>query len=250
MKILAIETATARQSVAVLDGTSVISRADHDAAGAHVKTLVPTIDRLLQESSLALRDFGGLAVSIGPGSFTGLRVGLATALAFRLVTGLPIVPVPTLEGLAWNLMDCPLPICSVLKARTGEVYWGLYRWEHQPARRLQQLLTERVTPPSAMAESLAEPTVMVGDGWTAYRVAILAEAQGTKLVGAAPDVMLPSAVSIALAAQVRLARGEIAGPVLVPFYVQRPDAEVAQKPRKTLGRRLAAGRARVRTKLR
>ncbi|MCA1838316.1 MAG: hypothetical protein LC674_06050, partial [Actinobacteria bacterium] len=148
------------------------------------------------------------------------------------------------------LMDSALPICPILKARTGEVYWGLYRWEHHRAQRLQQLLAERVTAPSVIAEAVTKPTVIVGDGWAPYRAAILAEARGIKVVEAAPEAMLPSAVSIARAAQVRLARGEIAGPVLVPFYVQRPDAEVAQKPRKTLGRRLEAGRPKVGAKLR
>lgn len=245
MKILALETATSRQSVAVIDGASVIRRADHDAGGAHVKSLVPTIDRLLQESHLTLRDLDGLAVSIGPGSFTGLRVGVATALAFRLVAGLPIVAVPTLEGLAWNLTDSSNPICPMLKARTGEVYWALYRWEPHPVQFLQQLLVERVTPPSAIAEALTEPTVMLGDGWSAHRDAILGQAREVRLIDAKTEAMWPSAVSIARAATVRLARGEVAGRVLVPLYVQRPDAELAQKPRNVLGRRRRAGGRRL-----
>src|SRR5215831_11130885 len=103
MKVLAVETATSWQSVAVLDDSRVLARYDQDAAGSHAKLLLPTIDRLLHETSLTLKQLDGLAVSIGPGSFTGLRVGLATLLGFRTITGLPMAIVPTLEGLAWNL---------------------------------------------------------------------------------------------------------------------------------------------------
>ena len=80
MRILAVETATAWQSVAVVDGDRVMARADDDAAGAHARMLVPAIDRVLTSCGMALPDLDGLAVSIGPGSFTGLRVGLATMM--------------------------------------------------------------------------------------------------------------------------------------------------------------------------
>jgi tRNA threonylcarbamoyladenosine biosynthesis protein TsaB len=232
MKVLAIETATSRQSVAILDGERVLAQADQDADGAHVKLLVPTIDRLLADCGLSLRDLNGLAVSIGPGSFTGLRVGLATALAFRLVTGLPIAAVPTLEGLAWNVRETMDPICPILKARTGEVYWALYRWvEKGDGRHLLQLSAERVSPPSSVGAALVTPTLMLGDGWLAHREDILGQvpAGRNSLSGASPQAMLPSAVSIALAGQARLAHGEVAGPELIPLYVQRPDAELREK---------------------
>src|SRR5690242_7052400 len=102
MKILAIETATAWQCVALLDGERVVGRRDQDAAGSHARLLLPAIDRLLSEAGLRPAQLDGLVVSIGPGSFTGLRVGLATALGIRTIAGLPLVAVPTLEGMAWN----------------------------------------------------------------------------------------------------------------------------------------------------
>src|SRR4029078_296602 len=146
MKILAVETATAWQSVALLDGERVIARHhqdaagshaqlalpalerviarhDQDAAGPHAKLLLPAIDRLFSESGCLPAQLDGLVVSIGPGSFTGLRVGLSTVLGIRTITQLPLVLVPTLEGMAWNLCDVELPLCPVINSRRGEVYW-------------------------------------------------------------------------------------------------------------------------------
>jgi tRNA threonylcarbamoyladenosine biosynthesis protein TsaB len=248
MRILAIETATSRQSVAILDGERVVAQADQEAGGAHVKLLVPTIDRLLDSRGLSLRDLDGLAVSIGPGSFTGLRVGLATALAFRLVTGLPIVTVPTLEGLAWNVRDREGPICPILKARTGEVYSALYRWtKNEGGRYIQRLSAERVSPPSSVGEALVIPTMVLGDGWLAHREEILAHVPASrKSISEAPEhAMFPSAVSIALASQARLARGDLAGVVVVPLYVQRPAAELPKKSGEKGSRSRPAGGARA-----
>src|SRR5688572_16332853 len=101
--LLAIETATAWQSVALLQDEEVLGLTEQDARGSHARSLMGAIDRLLRETNFALKDVQGLAVSIGPGSFTGLRVGLATMLGFRAVLGTPVIPVPTLEAMAWNL---------------------------------------------------------------------------------------------------------------------------------------------------
>src|SRR5207244_11681605 len=113
VKVLAGETPTRGHRVAVLDGRRVVARADRDAEGAHAKWLVPTIDRVLASGGVTLADLKGLAVSIGPGSFTGLRVGLATMMGLRLVTGLPLAAVPTLEAMAWTLRSADRPLCPI-----------------------------------------------------------------------------------------------------------------------------------------
>jgi tRNA threonylcarbamoyladenosine biosynthesis protein TsaB len=155
MKILAVETATALQSVALLDGERVLAHAELQAHGAHARWLMPTIDRLLREAGQAVKDLEGLAVSIGPGSFTGLRVGLATMLGFRLVTGLPLATVPTLEGMAWNLRGMRRPICPVVK----EVYWAVYRWLDGADSTVEQVTEERVGPPSELAKAVLQSVV-------------------------------------------------------------------------------------------
>lgn len=231
MKVLAVETATAWQSVAILDGERILARTAQDAKGSHARTLLPAIDRLFKETGLTLNDLQGLAVSIGPGSFTGLRVGLATMLGFRTVTKLPLVVVPTLEAMAWNLRGTSLPICPILKSRIGEVYWAQYQWTDR--RTLVQLLDERVGSPHALAQTIEKPLLVCGDGWLTYGDDIRAASglDARMLTEADAEAMHPSAVSVALAALPRLAKGEVAGIGVAPRYVQRTAAELTQERR-------------------
>ncbi|HQW91363.1 MAG TPA: tRNA (adenosine(37)-N6)-threonylcarbamoyltransferase complex dimerization subunit type 1 TsaB, partial [Nitrospira sp.] len=140
--LLAIDTATAWQSVALLQDDQVLALLEQDAEGSHARSLMGAIDRLLRGAGLSLKDLQALAVSIGPGSFTGLRVGLATMLGFRAVLGTPIVTVPTLEAMAWNLRDVKGVLVPVLKSRHNEVYWAAYEW--LPGTGLRTHIAEQV----------------------------------------------------------------------------------------------------------
>jgi tRNA threonylcarbamoyladenosine biosynthesis protein TsaB len=262
MKVLAVDTATAWQSVAILDGTTALARHDGDAPGAHAKTLLPTIDRLFSETGLSIRKLNGLVVSIGPGSFTGLRVGLATILGFRTISQLPLAVVPTLEGMAWNLRGSSMPLCPILNSRKGELYWAVFRWLDND--RLERIVPEQVGSPPMLADSLTQPVVCYGEGWTTGSAAIRAAIQPSVTIAEAPvSAMRPSAVSIGLAGIVKLQRGEQAGLGVSPFYVQRAEAELkyeasggvspvarrqAKIARKLGGRLTAAGSRRGRPK--
>lgn len=231
MKVLAVETATRRQSVAILDGTRVLARSDEDARGAHARRLVPTIDRLLAETGLSLAGLDGLAASIGPGSFTGLRVGLATMMGFRTVTGLPLAAVPTLEAMAWNHREVGRTVCPILQARTGEVYWALYRWTSDTV--LTRVAEERAGTIRALGESITDSTLVLGDGWEGNKdeLQLVLGERMVKVEAAPPEAMAVSAVSVGLAGLERLARGERAGQGVAPLYVQRAEAEVAWERR-------------------
>lgn len=257
MKVLAIDTATSWQSVAILDDQWIVARRDQDAGKSHSKLLLPTIDRLFSESGLSLKDLDGLVVSIGPGSFTGLRVGLATLLGFRTITGLPLAIVPTLEGLAWNLRAASTQLCPVLTSRRGEVYWAMFRWVTDEL--LERIVPEKVGPPAALGGRLTEPTVMMGNGWEAEEAAIRdGLSRSVKLKAAPAYAMKPSAVSIGLAGIQRLRRGETAGLGVSPLYVQRSEAELqyeqgggispVERRRERVAKKMAARIARVRTR--
>lgn len=224
MKVLAVDTATAWQSVAILDDERVLGQHGQAASGAHARLLLPTIDRLFKDTGLLPRQLDGLVVSIGPGSFTGLRVGLATMLGFRTITRLPLVTVPTLEGMAWNLRGIPTPLCPVLNSRRGELYWATFYWVN-PGR-LERVLPEQVGAPEVLGKQLSGPVVLYGEGWQTEEAAIKAAmGRGVTLIEAA-DQMKPSAVSVGLAGIERLRRGEQAGAAVSPLYVQRPEAEL------------------------
>jgi tRNA threonylcarbamoyladenosine biosynthesis protein TsaB len=224
MKILAVETATAWQSVALLNGESVLARCDQDAAGSHARSLLPAIDRLLSETGLLPAQLDGLVVSIGPGSFTGLRVGLSTVLGIRTVTQLPLVVVPTLEGMAWNLREADMPLCPVINSRRGELYWALFQW--QDKEHLERLMPEQVGTPEVLGKQLSGPVVVYGEGWESEKGAIRANMASSAVITEFPAQMRPSAVSVGLAGLLRLSRGERAGIGISPLYVQRAEAEL------------------------
>jgi tRNA threonylcarbamoyladenosine biosynthesis protein TsaB len=224
MKVLAVETATSWQSVALLSGEQVLARCDQHAAGSHARLLLSTIDRLFSEAGLAPGKLDGLVVSIGPGSFTGLRVGLATVLGIRTITRLPLAVVPTLEGMAWNLRGAALPLCPVINSRRGELYWAQFQWQGRD--HLQRLIPEQVGTAAALGTQLTGEVVLFGEGWEQEKAAIMATAASSTVLTEAHAQMRPSAVSVGLAGLLRLSRGELAGLGVSPLYIQRPEAEL------------------------
>ncbi|NGZ11838.1 MAG: tRNA (adenosine(37)-N6)-threonylcarbamoyltransferase complex dimerization subunit type 1 TsaB [Nitrospira sp. LK70] len=225
MKILAVETATTWQSVAILEDDLVLAMHEQEAGGAQGSLLLPTIDRLLFQSGLQLSDLAGLACSIGPGSFTGIRVGLATCLGLRGAAGLPLTLVPTLEAMAGSLEAAPVPVCPMLVSRRGELYWAIFRWVG--SQRLNRILSEQVGTPSALARSLTEHTMVFGSGWSSMGQDIQAVLPPSVTVAAGPDrAFRPSASQVARIGMEQLRRGEIAGEVIAPLYVQRAEAEI------------------------
>jgi tRNA threonylcarbamoyladenosine biosynthesis protein TsaB len=224
MKVLAIETASSWQSVAILDDNRIIAQQDQEASGAHGTRLLPAIDRLLLDAQLRLSDLDGLACSAGPGSFTGIRIGLATCLGLRAATGLPLILVPTLEAMAWAVNSSDLPICPIVTSRKGEVYWAVFR--RTGDGQLHRLLSECVGSPAALARSLTERTLVFGDGWSAMQSEIRAALPESVRVAVGPLEVKPSAVAVAVLGGQRLRRGERAGDRVEPLYIQRAEAEL------------------------
>lgn len=129
MRILAIETSTLLGGVAVTDDSSgLIAEVRLNVKLTHSERLMTEIDHVMKRSGLQVSDIDAFAVSIGPGSFTGLRIGVSTVKGFSYATGRPIVSVPTLEAFAWNFPFSRYPVCTLLDARKKEVYAALFRW--------------------------------------------------------------------------------------------------------------------------
>jgi tRNA threonylcarbamoyladenosine biosynthesis protein TsaB len=245
MRILAVESATAWLSVAVLDQGVVLACTEEEAQGAHAKRLLPVIDQVLASSGLTLRKLDGLAVSIGPGSFTGVRIGLATMLAYRAVTGLPLAAVPTLEAMVWTLRGASPLLCPVLSARAGEVYWACYQW--LPEGGLKQVQEARVGPSLDLTPLRDQPVLVFGEGWLSHQDTLrpLLAQQGVQVIEPPTVPIRPSAVAVGLAGAERLYRGETAGLGLSPLYVQRAEAEIVWE-RQGLGTPLRKARRRRR----
>jgi len=127
MRILAVDTTTFSGSVALLDNTKLISEVDHESTFTHSERLLGSIHFLLQTNNLEIKDIDGFAVAAGPGSFTGIRIGLSTVKSFSYASSKPIAPVSSLKSLAWKLrhpQGCL--ICPIIDAKKGEIYTALF----------------------------------------------------------------------------------------------------------------------------
>jgi len=127
MLVLGLETSTSRSSVALVDGDRVVASASLGVARRHGEFLAPAIAFCLEQADLDASRIHGVAVGVGPGLFTGLRVGLATAATFAGARHLPVVGLSGLDVLAFSARYTQRPICAVLDARRGELFWAFYR---------------------------------------------------------------------------------------------------------------------------
>jgi tRNA threonylcarbamoyladenosine biosynthesis protein TsaB len=232
--VLALETATSPGSVALLRGGGVAASRALPAGAATSETLLPAIDALLAEAGVPIAEVRGFAISIGPGSFTGLRVGVATlkGLAFGAPRPVPVAPVPTLAALALCAPSGPGPVIALLDARRGEVYAAGYS---EPGRLEPDALPEGLYGADELARRLPPICRLVGEG-----VAVCGEAlrrvRGEEAIPAAASA-LPRAADVARLAGAVFAHGAAqtaAG--LVPRYVRRAEAEVKRTGRATESR--------------
>jgi tRNA threonylcarbamoyladenosine biosynthesis protein TsaB len=237
MRLLAIETSTVTGAVALLEAGRVVAESRVSIAVTHGERLMAAIDGVLRSARWELADVQAFAVALGPGSFTGLRIGLSTVKGLAFATGKPVVGVPTLDALAWRLPYCAYPVCPVLDARKNEVYAALYRTREGW---LELLEAPRAVPPATLAEELRDstegPLVFVGDAVLPFGT-VFVEVLGPRALLAPADLRLPSAVTVGELGASALARGESADPAdLVPLYVRPSEAELARERRQSAGR--------------
>ncbi|MFC8126121.1 tRNA (adenosine(37)-N6)-threonylcarbamoyltransferase complex dimerization subunit type 1 TsaB [Streptomyces sp. NPDC057302] len=208
MLLLALDTATPAVTVALHDGSSVVAASSQVDARRHGELLLPAVDRVLAEAGLRLDAVTGIVVGVGPGPYTGLRVGLMTAETFGLALGVPVHGVCTLDGLAYEsgIEDGPFVVAT--DARRKEVYWARYA---DPRTRLTEAAVDR---PADIADEVAGLPA-VGAGAVLY--------PETFPQARAPENV--SAASLAALAVRKLAAGEeLLAPR--PLYLRRPDAQV------------------------
>jgi tRNA threonylcarbamoyladenosine biosynthesis protein TsaB len=222
MKLLAVESATLSGGAAILDGDRVLGEITLNIAITHSERLLAAVDRLLADCGLAPADLEGLAVSVGPGSFTGLRVGLATVKGLAMALDLPIAPVPTLDALAARLPFADAPVCPILDARKNEVYLSLYRWRGDRMCREREYLA---LPPELAVAELTAPVILLGDGIEACRPWLDGQGDGIRVAPVAQR--LPAAATVAELGHALLAAGGgVGAEALVPLYLRPSEAEL------------------------
>ncbi len=225
--ILAIETATPHGSVALVSGDAVRAKALLAVGQQASETILAAVDGLFRDTDTEAVGVSHVAVSAGPGSFTGLRVGMAVAKGFCYGLGATIVPVPTLHALALAFPFSGGTVCPVLDAKKNEVYAALFRWQTGGCRRL---LPDMAIAPDALPDRIAGGKVFFcGDGAFSFR-AFLRERLGELAVFPPEGEGRPDAAAVGLLAGVLLRGGAAAnvGP-LVPAYLRSSEAELKRR---------------------
>ena len=223
MIILGIETATMTGGLALIDEGKLISEYTLNMKTTHSSRLMPALDWILKDASLNKNQIDGIAISIGPGSFTGLRIGLATAKGLAMGLNIPLVTVPTLDALAYNVSYSPYQICPVLDARKKEVYSATYRYENSVIVRKSPY---QVMSPDELVGQINEKTIMTGDALSIYGEIFL-EKLDRLAIFANNSQRLPRASVIAELGLSKLKAGDIADLASSePLYIRHADAVI------------------------
>lgn len=243
MKILAIDTSSKICSVAITEDTNKIIELHSDDEKTHSVKLMPMVDEAFKSTNLSLNDIDLMACSVGPGSFTGVRIGIATIKAFNDAKSIPVVSVSSLEGLAYNMIDENVPLaqlsstlfCSIIDANNNNVYCGLYRYYNDCLNQVTDLIAEDIETVTAKINTMISSfstqfnsIVFVGDGAVSYKELLnnaLANSNIT-LYFAEEEKNNVNSVSIAKAGYVKFKNGDYGDSrILSPLYLRKPQAE-------------------------
>lgn len=229
MLLLAIETSTARSSVALVAHDGVVASAGLGVPQRHGEFVAPAIDFCLRQAGRRVDDVTGVAVGLGPGLYTGLRVGIATAQAFASARSLPMVGLSGLDVLAFQARHVRRPVIATLDARRGEVFWAVYRPAPGGVQREGELRVGRPDELSAELESLGEECLVLGEGAIRARD----ELERMHLVDLAVDGRgQPDAADLGTLAVPRFVREETHRPgTLTPIYLRHADAKIGWEQR-------------------
>lgn len=179
MRILALDSSGLVASVAVVekDGeeTSTIAEYTVNYKKTHSQTLLPMLEEIAHMTELDLNTVDAIAVAGGPGSFTGLRIGSATAKGLGLALKKPLIHIPTLEGLAYNLWGTDKIVCPIMDARRGQVYTGIYEFDGNELRVLEDQMAVSIEELGEKLKQYSRPVVFLGDGVPVFRKRLVTE---------------------------------------------------------------------------
>ena len=227
--ILGIETSVENVGVALGDHSGIRATAAISSDRKHAESLTPMIQFVLQQAECSMSDVSAIAVDIGPGLFTGMRVGIATAESLAWALDVPVLPVCSLDALAATAKWSDMPIVASLDARRGEVYWALYRTR---GTELQRVIEPQVSSPDDVAIHIAdraEEVLCIGSGFKRY-AETFENNPWVRILGG--DTVFPTASAVvSLGAAALLNGGGIAPDKVEPMYLRAPDAEINWKTR-------------------
>jgi tRNA threonylcarbamoyladenosine biosynthesis protein TsaB len=224
MKVLGIDTSTRCGSIGLIDEERVISEYLLNTPMTHSERLIEAINYLLKEAHCLMEDLDGWAISLGPGSFTGLRIGVSTIKGLAYATQKPVAGIASLDALASQISPTPYLICPVLDARKGEVYTSFYRYDeaHLLLRRSDYLAIK----PEDLMKNIKEKVIFVGDGIKTYG-SYFRDSLPSFALFPSPSLHLPHGSTVARLGVELLHKGELLDlKTFIPIYVRPSEAEI------------------------
>lgn len=230
MLILAVDSATPVAGVALLNEDKLIREDFVNYKKTHSETLMPMIDKVLRDCGCSMQDVSALAVTTGPGSFTGLRIGLAAIKGLSLASGKPVIGISTLDTIAHNIISSEALVCPLLDARKQEVYTAIYDVSGLIPTRLTEEVACSPQEFADMARTAAsqygkDRFILLGDGFYPYQD-FFREEMGDKLQFVPHHLMLPRAAALGSLAIEKYRRQEFEDAFkLCPRYIRLSEAE-------------------------
>ena len=232
MKILGIETATSACSVCILDNSQLIAEYTTNISKTHSQHLMPMIEHVLANVELTPTDIGAIAVSIGPGSFTGVRIGISAAKGMAMALDIQTAGVSMLDGVAYNLMNSYTGrVCVISDARRKQVYAAIYEMSNVKCQtsNMKKLTDDMVLTIEELIKKTKEKTIFIGNAATLYCNALKKEL-GDMAVMCSPNLGISRASSIAFLGEEILKKGKgVSHFDLKPNYIKLSDAEIKWK---------------------
>ncbi len=225
MKILAMDSSGLVASVALVFDGVMIAEYTTNFKKTHSQTLLPMIDEIVTMTGISIQEVDAIAVAAGPGSFTGLRIGSSTAKGLGLALQKPIISVPTLEGLAYNLFGNSKVICPIMDARKNQVYTGLYIFQNEEMEIISDQKAVSIDEIVEEINALGKEVVFLGDGVPVFKSFI--EENSKVAVSFAPaHIAMQRAGAVALRAEYYYNQGKIeTAKEHKPVYLRLSQAE-------------------------
>ena len=223
MKLLALETTAKAASCAVLEDGVPLATAWQATGLTHSRTLLPMVEDMLKNSELKLQDMDAIAVAAGPGSFTGLRIGIAGVKGLAWAADKPCIPVSTLEAMAWPLSHLEGIIVCAMDARRQQIYNAVFQAEGGTLTRLREDRAISLADAAEDVKTFSIPITIVGDGASLCHSYFIAQGIECKL--APPHLRQQSAVGVGMAATNIGTNGTVSAQDLAPVYLRLSQAE-------------------------
>ncbi len=225
MKVLGIDTSTNSCSVAVVSKDGLMAELTLESNQTHARHVMKMVDQVLSLADIELYQLDGMAVTRGPGSFTGIRIGLSTVKGLAQALNKPVVTVSSLEVLAYQAPPVGMPVIAMIDAFRSEIYMAMYKFENEQA---VTLIDESVIAPENVSLKVSTPVLLLGNGATRYRKKLIATLGEDACIGS-DQLNTIRAFTVAKLGLKRLPSKGRDAREITPVYLRKSDAELNQK---------------------